>query len=64
VPNPTDAVQPDEERMVDLSDDAEGWVDDEPVLPSTTRDDTDAGWGEARRGNDALLLGERPPHWE
>jgi hypothetical protein len=50
--------------MVDLSDDAEAWVDDEPVLPETTRDDTDAGWGERRRDNDFRLLDERPPHWE
>jgi len=54
----------DDERVVDLSDDAEAWVDDEPVLPETTRDDTDAGWGERRRDNDFRLLDERPPHWE
>jgi hypothetical protein len=52
-----------DERVVDLSDD-EGWVDDESVLPGTTRDDTDAGWGEHRRVNDDRLLEERPPHWE
>ena len=37
--------------------------DDEPVLPATTRDDTDAGWGESPSDNDARLLAERPPHW-
>jgi hypothetical protein len=52
-----------DERVVDLSDD-EPWVDDEPMMPPTTRDDTDAGWGEPRRGNDERLLAERPPHWD
>jgi hypothetical protein len=49
----------DGERRVDLVDDR-----DEPLLPETTRDDTDAGWGELRRDNDARLLAERPPHWD
>lgn len=53
----------DGERLVDLSDDREAW-DDEPLLPGATRDDTDAGWGERRRDNDARLLAERPPHWD
>jgi hypothetical protein len=52
----------DDERFVDLSGDEHG--DDEPVLPETTRDDTDAGWGEHTHGNDQRLLDERPPHWE
>jgi hypothetical protein len=54
----------DGERRVDLSHDRDRWVDDEPILPQTTRDDTDAGWGEARRGNGERLLAERPPHWD
>jgi hypothetical protein len=53
-----------DDRVVDLSDDGGAWVDDEPVLPATTRDDTDAGWGESRRDNDDRLLADRPPHWE
>jgi hypothetical protein len=53
-----------DERVVDLSDEGEAWVDDEAVLPETTRDDTDAGWGERRRANDERLLDERPPHWD
>jgi hypothetical protein len=53
----------DGERVVDLAED-EQWADDTPVLPETTRDDTDAGWGERASGNDARLLAERPPHWE
>ena len=47
----------DADREVDLSDDT-------PVLPDTTVDDTDAGWGERADGNDERLLDERPPHWE
>lgn len=52
----------DGERLVDLSDERDGWA--EPLLPETTRDDTDAGWGEPRRDNDTRLLAERPPHWD
>jgi hypothetical protein len=47
----------DGDRLVDLS-------DDEPALPTSTRDDTDEGWGEVIRRNDERLLDERPPHWE
>jgi hypothetical protein len=54
---------PDDDRLVDLSDDT-GGLDDEPVLPGTTRDDTDAGWGEHHRDNDDRLRDERPPHWD
>ncbi len=49
--------RPDDEREVPL-------VDEEPILPDQTRDDTDAGWGERSRGNEDRLLDERPPHWE
>jgi hypothetical protein len=52
----------DGEHPVDLSDDRGEW--DEPLLPETTQDDTDAGWGEPRRDNDERLLAERPPHWD
>jgi hypothetical protein len=51
----------DDERLVDLSDDRDQW---DPLLPEATRDDTDAGWGERRRDNEARLLAERPPHWD
>jgi hypothetical protein len=60
----------DDDRPVNLVDDEEAiddepsWVDDAPVLPRSTRDDTDAGWGEQARGNDDRLLAERPPHWD
>jgi hypothetical protein len=52
----TQSPSADEEREVLL--------DDEPVLPEQTRDDTDAGWGERRDSNDDRLLADRPPHWE
>lgn len=38
--------------------------DDGPVLPDSTRDDTDAGWGERPADGDAWLREQRPPHWE
>lgn len=37
--------------------------DEKPVLPTTSRDDTDEGWGESSRGNDDRLREDRPPHW-
>ncbi len=39
--------------------------DDRPVLPESTRDDTDEGWrsGDERPDDDVQrLLEERPPH--
>jgi hypothetical protein len=37
--------------------------DTAPVMPTQTRDDTDAGWGERDRSNDDRLVEDRPPHW-
>lgn len=35
-----------------------------PLLPSQSREDTDAGWGEyGDRDGDERLLRDRPPHW-
>lgn len=54
---------PDDDRTVDLSEDFD-------ILPDSTGDDTDAGWGESRsraarqRQDDQRLLDERPPHWD
>lgn len=48
---------PDDERVVEF-------VDDAPVLPDQTADDTDAGWGESYDANDSRILDERPPHWD
>jgi hypothetical protein len=47
----------DSERLVDLTDDG-------PILPDSTRDDTDAGWGEQPRDTTEWLRDERPPHWD
>jgi len=54
---PGDVIGPDGERFVDFT-------DNEPILPESTRDDTDAGWGERFRGNEEWLVDERPPHWD
>jgi hypothetical protein len=38
--------------------------EDTPLLPSQSRDDTDAGWGEyGDDDHDDRLLRDRPPHW-
>lgn len=52
----------DGDRLVDLSDERDRWS--ESLLPESTEDDTDTGWGELRRSNDDRLLAERPPHWD
>jgi hypothetical protein len=41
--------------------------DPTPALPTQSREDTDAGWGESPDLDDAdgeRLIRERPPHWE
>jgi hypothetical protein len=48
---------PDDDRYVDLFD------EDLEILPDQTRDDTDAGWGEAPSDDDSDRFEERPPHW-
>jgi hypothetical protein len=36
-----------------------------PLLPTQSREDTDAGWGEYReRDDDERLIRDRPPHWD
>jgi len=36
-----------------------------PLLPTQSREDTDAGWGEYReRDDDDRFLRDRPPHWD
>jgi hypothetical protein len=42
----------------------EDLADELVVLPDTTTDDTDAGWGERSASNDDRLLADRPPHWD
>lgn len=49
----------DEQREVSFAE----FADDLVVLPDHSTDDTDAGWGEPRTGNEDRLLAERPPHW-
>ena len=50
----------DEQREVTFED----FADELVVLPDTTTDDTDAGWGERSASNDDRLLADRPPHWD
>ena len=47
----------DDDRTVDFD------VEDLPVLPEQTSDDTDLGWGDPAGPNDHRLLEDRPPHW-
>jgi signal peptidase II len=38
--------------------------DEDPVVPTKSREDTDAGWGEAPEPNDDdRFYRDRPPHW-
>ena len=40
-------------------------VDDEPVLPAQSEEETGIGWGEAPEpDDDERLRRERPPHWD
>ncbi len=57
---PTGDGTPDDDREVRLAD----LADDLVILPDSTVDDTDAGWGERPWDNEARLIEERPPHWE
>jgi hypothetical protein len=38
-------------------------VDDAPLIPDRSADDTDAGWHEGSDSNDERLLRDVPPHW-
>lgn len=38
-------------------------VDDEPLLPGRSADDSDAGWHEGSDSNDDRLRQDVPPHW-
>nr|WP_195969340.1 hypothetical protein [Cellulomonas hominis] len=39
-------------------------VDDAPVIPSRSADDSDTGWGDERAdSNDDRLRRDVPPHW-
>ena len=42
-----------------------GSDDDFVVLPDTTTDEDDVGWGDQPdKSDDRRLIEERPPHWE
>jgi hypothetical protein len=39
-------------------------VDDAPLIPDRSADDSDTGWGDERsESNDDRLLRDVPPHW-
>ncbi|QZN87723.1 hypothetical protein [Cellulomonas sp. C5510] len=39
-------------------------VDDTPLIPGRSADDSDSGWGDDRSdSNDDRLLRDVPPHW-
>ncbi|WP_448059241.1 hypothetical protein [Cellulomonas hominis] len=38
-------------------------LDDAPLLPSRSADDSDTGWGEGPDSSDDRLLRDVPPHW-
>lgn len=51
-------VHGDDDRVVPL--------DDDPLLPDQTTDDTDAGWSERpnEEADTRRLVEDRPPHWD
>lgn len=38
-------------------------VDDRPLVPDRSADDSDTGWGDGYDSNDERLLRDVPPHW-
>ena len=38
-------------------------VDDSPLIPDRSADDSDTGWHEGSDSNDERLLRDVPPHW-
>ncbi len=38
-------------------------VDDHPLVPDRSADDSDTGWGDGYDSNDDRLLRDVPPHW-
>ncbi|MGV8978080.1 MAG: hypothetical protein ACOH17_08540 [Cellulomonas sp.] len=38
-------------------------VDDSPLIPDRSADDSDTGWHEGPDSNDERLLRDVPPHW-
>ncbi|CAN5198232.1 hypothetical protein BH11ACT1_BH11ACT1_05960 [soil metagenome] len=38
-------------------------LDDSPLIPDRSADDSDTGWHEGSDSNDERLLRDVPPHW-
>ncbi|PVU83470.1 hypothetical protein DDP54_11210 [Cellulomonas sp. WB94] len=38
-------------------------IDDTPLIPDRSADDSDTGWHEGADSNDERLLRDVPPHW-
>ncbi|HEX5334219.1 MAG TPA: hypothetical protein VFW79_16435 [Cellulomonas sp.] len=38
-------------------------IDDSPLIPDRSADDSDTGWHEGSDSNDERLLRDVPPHW-
>lgn len=38
-------------------------IDDSPLIPERSADDSDTGWHEGADSNDERLLRDVPPHW-
>jgi hypothetical protein len=66
----TGAEQPDDEAGVDPGDaptapTPPARTAPAPLPPTQSSEDTDAGWGEYRAGDDDdRFLRDRPPHWD
>jgi hypothetical protein len=55
----------DDARVADDTPTTPARTESAPLLPTQSREDTDAGWGEYReRDDDDRLLRDRPPHWD
>ncbi len=38
-------------------------IDDAPLIPDRSADDSDTGWGDGSDSNDDRLRRDVPPHW-
>lgn len=66
---PVRADRPADDNASRSSSRGEPAVDEQPVTPDVSLDDTDRGWGEDLRESrggrdDEWYRRERPPHWE
>jgi hypothetical protein len=59
-----DVSTPSPDRRPEDADRPRPPVDDTPLIPGRSADDSDAGWGDDRGdSNDDRLLRDVPPHW-